>query len=72
MAKIQQRAQELKKLGGEVPPEVKNIIQNSDIKEKVEKPKAISGFSLVAGKYYLIHEKICTFTKQSLISNVMS
>ncbi|XP_076250612.1 uncharacterized protein LOC143190289 isoform X2 [Rhynchophorus ferrugineus] len=43
LQKIQQKARELKKLGGEVPVEVKNIIQ------KKEEPNKLSAISLVAG-----------------------
>ncbi|CAG9769243.1 unnamed protein product [Ceutorhynchus assimilis] len=49
LAKIQQRAQELKRLGGKVPIEVKKIIETTDLKKKDEKSKPISAFSLVAG-----------------------
>lgn len=50
LAKIQQRAQELKKMGGEVPSSVKQIIKKTEV---IEAPKktSVSGFSLVAGKY---------------------
>ncbi|XP_019772810.2 formin-binding protein 4 [Dendroctonus ponderosae] len=48
LAKIQQRAQELKKMGGEVPSSVKQIIKKTEIIETPKKP-SVSGFSLVAG-----------------------
>ncbi|KAK4882580.1 hypothetical protein RN001_005899 [Aquatica leii] len=53
LAKIQNRAKILKDLGGELPPDVKKIVeQNGSLVEKeLEKKvkKNVSGFSLVAG-----------------------
>ncbi|XP_050312723.1 formin-binding protein 4-like [Anthonomus grandis grandis] len=48
LAKIQQRAKELKTLGGELPSSVKNIIKETIASPKVHQ-EGVSGFSLVAG-----------------------
>ncbi|CAH1176320.1 unnamed protein product [Phaedon cochleariae] len=52
LAKIQKKAKELKELGGDLPPGVKEVV--STVKDALEPPpknkmKTISGFSLVAG-----------------------
>lgn len=50
LARIQKRAQELKELGGELPPEVAKITSSIEENEQTGKEKkSISGFSLVAG-----------------------
>ncbi|KAJ8956761.1 hypothetical protein NQ314_006635 [Rhamnusium bicolor] len=56
LTKIQRRAKELKELGGDLPPEVTNIVNQpkTEIKKSAnistkEKKKSIAGFSLVAG-----------------------
>ncbi|XP_060525374.1 formin-binding protein 4-like [Cylas formicarius] len=51
LAKIQKRAKELKALGGDVPSEVKSIIEQSPLRDKpaTAANKEIAGFSLVAG-----------------------
>ncbi|RZC37611.1 WW domain containing protein [Asbolus verrucosus] len=47
LTKIQKKAKELKKLGGEMPAEVKQIVDKPQTKKSDN--KEISGFSLVAG-----------------------
>lgn len=50
LARIQKRAQELKELGGELPPEVAKITNIEEDKTiSLKEKKSISGFSLVAG-----------------------
>ncbi|KAF5289463.1 hypothetical protein FQR65_LT11836 [Abscondita terminalis] len=49
LAKLQNRAKILKDLGGELPPEVKKIVEQNEEMELEENKKNISGFSLVAG-----------------------